>query len=113
MVATAGMRPILGSERGVKAAVSVGRRTGPTFGFDVLRCPRCGGRLRWIALIEESAVIERLLRHLGVPTQILAPPSRPPPLCLETPDQDGPGRRRADVRPRETIGEGTRHRCDP
>jgi uncharacterized protein YbaR (Trm112 family) len=24
-----------------------------TFGFDVLACPRCGGRLRLIALIEE------------------------------------------------------------
>jgi Putative transposase len=30
-----------------------------TFGFDVLACPRCGGRLRLIALIEEAAVIDR------------------------------------------------------
>jgi uncharacterized protein YbaR (Trm112 family) len=28
-----------------------------TFGFDVLACPRCGGRLRLIALIEQAAVI--------------------------------------------------------
>ena len=49
-----------------------------TFGFDVLACPRCGGRLRLIALIEETAVIERILRHLGVPTEIPAPrPARP------------------------------------
>jgi uncharacterized protein YbaR (Trm112 family) len=27
-----------------------------TFGFDVLACPRCGGRLRLIALIEEPAI---------------------------------------------------------
>jgi hypothetical protein len=26
-----------------------------TFGFDVLACPRCGGRLRLIALIEQAA----------------------------------------------------------
>jgi len=35
-----------------------------TFGLDVLACPRCGGRLRLIALIEEAAVIGRILRHL-------------------------------------------------
>jgi hypothetical protein len=34
-----------------------------TFGFDVLSCPRCGGRLRLLALIEEAAVIGRILRH--------------------------------------------------
>ena len=51
-----------------------------TFGFDVLACPRCGGRLRLIALIEEAAVIGRILRHLGVPTEIPAPrPARAPP----------------------------------
>ena len=59
-----------------------------TFGLDVLACPRCGGRLRSIALIEEAAVIERILRHLGVPTAIPAPRlARPPPLRMETPDQ--------------------------
>ena len=57
-----------------------------TFGFDVLACPRCGGRLRLIALIEEAAVIGRILRHLGVPTEIPAPrPARAPPL-LGVPD---------------------------
>ena len=39
-----------------------------TFGFDVLACPRCGGRLRLIALIEPAAVIQRL-GHLGLPTE--------------------------------------------
>lgn len=61
-----------------------------TFGYDVLACPRCGGRLRLIALIEEAAVIERILRHLGVPTEIPAPrPARAPPLRVEAPDQAG------------------------
>ena len=54
-----------------------------SFGFDVLACPRCGGRLRLIALIEEAAVIERILRHLGLPTAIPEPrPARAPPLPL-------------------------------
>jgi hypothetical protein len=50
------------------------------FGLDVLACPRCGGRLRLIALIESAAVIERMLRHLGLPTETPAPrPARAPP----------------------------------
>ena len=56
----------------------------------MLACPRCGGRLRLIALIEETAVIERILRHLGVPTEIPAPrPARAPPLRIGSPDQAG------------------------
>ena len=56
----------------------------------VRHSPRCGGRLRLIALIEEAAVIERILRHLGVPTEIPAPrPARAPPVPARTPDQAG------------------------
>jgi hypothetical protein len=52
-----------------------------TFGFDVLECPRCGGRLRLIALIEEAAVIGRILRHLGRPLDLpVARAARAPPL---------------------------------
>src|SRR5207247_9916742 len=39
-----------------------------TFGVDVLECPRCGGRLRLMALIEHARVVEPILRHLGRPT---------------------------------------------
>ena len=61
-----------------------------TFGFDVLACPRCGGRLRLIALIEEAAVIGRILRHLGVPTEIPPPrPARAPLLRVGVPDVAG------------------------
>jgi len=61
-----------------------------TFGFDVLACPRCGGRLRLIALIEEAAVIGRILRHLGLPIEIPSPrPARAPPLCAGTSDEVG------------------------
>ena len=55
-----------------------------SFGFDVLACPRCGGRLRLIALIEEASVIDRILRHLGLPIEIPEPrPARAPPLPLD------------------------------
>jgi hypothetical protein len=52
-----------------------------SFGYDVLACPRCGGRLRLIALIEDPAVIQRILRHLGLPSDVPAARSvRAPPL---------------------------------
>ena len=37
-----------------------------TFADDVLRCGRCGGELRLSAVIEDPAVIERILKHLGL-----------------------------------------------
>ncbi len=58
-----------------------------TFAFDVLSCPRCGGRLRLIALIEEAAVISRMLCHLALPTDLpVARPARAPPLFAVTGD---------------------------
>jgi hypothetical protein len=58
-----------------------------SFGFDVLACPRCGGRLELIALIEDPSVIRRILRHLGLPTEVpAARPARPPPLPIGRPD---------------------------
>jgi len=47
-----------------------------TFALDVLACPDCGGRLRFVATIEDRAVIEKILRHLGLP--IDPPPPAPP-----------------------------------
>ena len=32
---------------------------GRTFGLDVLACPRCDGRLRLVALIEQASVVQR------------------------------------------------------
>jgi hypothetical protein len=52
-----------------------------SFGFDMLACPRCGGRLRLIAVIEEPRVIRRILGHLGLPTE--ARPSRAPPIPFD------------------------------
>jgi hypothetical protein len=57
------------------------------YGFDVRACPRCGGRLRLIALIEEAAVIGRILGHLGLPTDLpVARHARAPPLFAASAD---------------------------
>jgi hypothetical protein len=37
------------------------------FDLDVLRCPRCAGRMELIATIDDPAVIARILAHLGLP----------------------------------------------
>jgi hypothetical protein len=37
------------------------------FDLDVLRCPRCAGRMELIATIEDPAVIARILAHLEGP----------------------------------------------
>jgi len=43
------------------------------FAIDVLACPECGGRLRLLATIEDRAVIERILLHLGLPIEVPQP----------------------------------------
>jgi hypothetical protein len=51
-----------------------------TFGFDVLACPRCAGRMRLLAMVTEPKSVSRYLRALGEPND--APtrtPARGPP----------------------------------
>jgi hypothetical protein len=49
------------------------------FEFDILDCPDCGGRLRLVATIEQRAVIEKILAHLGMPVDLPSPaPARSP-----------------------------------
>ena len=57
------------------------RRSAGLRPVDIETCRRCGGRLRVIASIEEPAVIERILEHLGGETESVDPahPSRAPP----------------------------------
>jgi hypothetical protein len=45
-----------------------------TFDIDV-RCPRCEGRMKLVAMVTEPASAKRLLRHLGETTD---PPAREP-----------------------------------
>ena len=44
------------------------------FAVDVLQCPRCGGRMRILAAIEDPSVARKILDCLGLP-------SRPPPVA--------------------------------
>ena len=60
-----------------------------SFGFDVLACPRCAGRLTLVALIHNPAVIRRILEHLGLPVERPAfLPARDPPLVFEAAGED-------------------------
>jgi hypothetical protein len=43
-----------------------------SFAVDVLKCPKCHGRLRVMAVITEREPVRRILAHLGMPTE--APP---------------------------------------
>jgi hypothetical protein len=43
-----------------------------SFSIDVLRCPKCHGRLRVIAVITEREPVTRILAHVAMPTE--APP---------------------------------------
>jgi len=50
------------------------------FEIDVLHCARYGGRLRFVAAIDDSDVVRRILGHLGLPTSTAPPlPARSPP----------------------------------
>ena len=46
------------------------------FGIDVLACPRCAGRLRLVATVEDPPAIRAILESLGVPAE--ASPPAPP-----------------------------------
>ena len=45
------------------------------FDIDIEQCPRCGGRLKIIAAIEDPQVLVKILTHLGLPAR--APPRAP------------------------------------
>ena len=47
---------------------------------DTLLCPKCQKEMRIVSLIDDQAVIERILRHLGLWQQgVRVMPSRAPP----------------------------------
>jgi hypothetical protein len=55
-----------------------------TFGFDVLACARCQGRLRLLSAITEPETVRRILKHLRIPAT--APPV---PRCRDPAGDDG------------------------
>jgi len=62
-------------------AMSWAQRLKRVFAIDVETCRQCGGKLRVIASIEQPAVMERILDHLGHTAETVDPahPSRAPP----------------------------------
>ncbi len=48
------------------------------FEIDVLACPRCGGRLRLIATVDDPAIIQRILAHLACSRSGDSPGPAPP-----------------------------------
>jgi hypothetical protein len=48
------------------------------FALDVLACPRCGGRLQVIAIVQDPAVVQALLAHGGGARSPAAPGPAPP-----------------------------------
>jgi len=55
------------------------------FQIDILQCPRCQGRLTVLAAINDPSVAQKILRHLGLPTDgpRCAPARAPPELELD------------------------------
>ena len=43
-----------------------------------MECPRCGAEMKMIALIDDGAVIEKILRHLGLWLEQSIPVRAPP-----------------------------------
>ena len=62
-------------------AMSWAQRLKRVFAIDIETCRQCGGKLRVVASIEQPAVIERILDHLGRAAETIDPahPSRAPP----------------------------------
>ncbi len=74
-----------------------------SFGIDVLECPRHRGRFRLIAVIEDPAVVTRLVRHLGLSTQI---PEARAHRQLFSPDSVAAHRSRSPPSTAARVGEG-------
>jgi hypothetical protein len=53
-----------------------------TFGLDVLCCPKCGGRMKIVAVVLDPIEIARLCENLGEPAQ--APPIKPSRYQVQT-----------------------------
>ena len=46
----------------------------------MLACPRCGGRLRVLAAVQDPAVVRAILSHLGLAPDPASPGPAPPQL---------------------------------
>ena len=75
-------------ERGVRPDASFAALMKYSFGLDVLSCPRCGERLRFVEVAHDRKKVRELLEGLGFWTEILPlhPARGPPPDEHETCD---------------------------
>ena len=75
-ISPVGTEPVLSPRRSGLDWASLLRRV---WDIDVLACP-CGGRIRIIAVIESPAVIRRILKHVGLPSEspVIASARAPP-----------------------------------
>ena len=97
------------ARRGFIATLPAGQDTRR---YGVLACSRCGGRLRLIALIEQAAVIQRILRHLRLPDAVPAPsPARAPPLPIRRPPNSRYAPVADDVEAPSITTPASRRRC--
>jgi hypothetical protein len=84
-----GHRPLLGDAVG-EPSPQAGSRSDSIYECFPLQCPSCGQPMRIIAFILDPPVIERILGHVGEPTERLAIlPARSPPQGELAFDQDG------------------------
>jgi len=61
-----------------RAAMTWAQRLKRVFGIDIETCSACGGAVRIIACIEDPAIIEKILTHLGAKGAESEAPRRPP-----------------------------------
>ena len=97
---------MLGQDSARRSLLNLLRRV---FALDILACPDCGGRLRLLATIEDRAVVEKILTHLGLPVDLPQPSAARTPAWL-------PGvrdRSRSRARRRRPLGRLTTHRRTP
>lgn len=59
-----------------------------TYGFDVLACAGCGGRLRLLTAITDKAVARAILTHLGRPADELRARTRDPTVVHDDLEDD-------------------------
>ena len=79
--------PRAAGPRGARTWAALMRRV---FDLDVLACPRCGGRLRLIATVEDPAVVGKILAHLGLLHPAGSPGPAPPSATLPAPAPSQP-----------------------
>ena len=81
---------------------------------DALKCEGCGGRMRFIAVIQDRAVIEGILRHLGEEAEepMVREGARPVRSVGVTANRarGERGAQEGDVCPQRVDGEGIGHR---